>query len=158
MRRLGFEIGSHTVTHADLGAVSAERAWREIVESKAVLEERVGTRVRWLAYPFGGVRNFRTEWLPLVQQAGYEGCVSCHGRFIYRGTTAETLPRQCVTAFRSNLLTEIFLTGCLNAYLSLKRYLGLSEVYQAPWGQAGAIDLPAELEQCPTSLLEEEYR
>ena len=154
MRRLGFEIGSHTVTHADLGAVSAERAWREIVESKGILEDRLGTRARWFAYPFGGVRNFRTEWLPLVQQAGYEGCVSGHGGFIYRGTTSEILPRECITGFRSNLLTEIFLTGCLNGYLSLKRYLGLSEVYQAPCGQANVTDIPAELEQCHTSLLE----
>ncbi len=158
MQRLGFEIGSHTVTHADLGAVSAEQARREVMESKAILEERLGTKVRWFAYPFGGARNFRAEWLPLVQQAGYEGCLSAHGGFIYRGAASEMLPRECVTGFRSNLLTEIFLTGCLNGYLGLKRYLGLSEVYQAPCGQATAMGFPSEMEQCQTSLLEEGLR
>lgn len=158
MGRLGFEIGSHTVTHADLGAVSAEQARREIMESKAILEDRLGTRVRWLAYPFGGARNFRAEWLPLVQQAGYEGCVSAHGGFVYRGAASEVLPRECVTGFRSNFLTEIYLTGCLNGYYGLKRYLGLSEVYQAPGSQASAAAFTAELEQCHSSLLEEGLR
>lgn len=158
MRRLGFEIGSHTVTHADLGTVSAEKARREIMESKAILEDRLGTRVRWFAYPFGGARNFRAEWLPLVQEAGYEGCVSAHGGFIYRGAASKVLPRECVTGFRSNLLAEIYLTGCLNGYYGLKRYLGLSEVYQAPCGQASAAAFTSELEQCHTSLLEEGLR
>jgi peptidoglycan/xylan/chitin deacetylase (PgdA/CDA1 family) len=158
MRRLGFEIGSHTVTHADLGAVSAEHARREIVESKAVLEDRLGTRVRWFAYPFGGVHNFRAECLSLVQQAGYEGCVSAHGGFIYRGTTSAMLPRECVTSFPSNLLAEIYLTGCLNGYFALKRYLGLSQVYRAPCGQAGSTPVATEREQCHTTLLEEGLR
>src|SRR5262245_7750822 len=46
---LGFDIGSHTVSHADLGRMSCEQARRELVESRGVLEERLGRRVRWLA-------------------------------------------------------------------------------------------------------------
>jgi peptidoglycan/xylan/chitin deacetylase (PgdA/CDA1 family) len=134
MRRLGFEIGSHTVTHVDLGAVSAERATREIVESKAVLEDRLGTKVRWFAYPFGGVKNFRGDWLPLIQEAGYEGCVSAYGGFIHRRRTPEVLPRECITGFRSNLLIEVYLTGCLNWYYAVKERLGLRVIYQAPCG------------------------
>ncbi len=49
----GFEIGSHTLTHPDLSAISRERATREIVASKSVLEDRLGQPVVTFAYPYG---------------------------------------------------------------------------------------------------------
>ncbi len=141
MRRLGFEIGSHTVTHPDLGTVSGEQAIREFLESKAVLEDRLGERVRWLAYPFGGVNNFRADWLPLLKGAGYEGCVSAYGGLIYRGMESDVLPREPVPGFRSNLHLEVHLAGGLAWYHALKRRLGLSEGRQVSWEQAA---LPAD--------------
>jgi peptidoglycan/xylan/chitin deacetylase (PgdA/CDA1 family) len=140
MHQLGFEIASHTVTHPDLGTVSAEQAERELVESKDVLEQRLGKRVRWLAYPFGGANNFRTEWLPLLQRAGYEGCVSAYGGLIQRGMKSAVLPRVPVPSFASNLALEIHLSGCLNVYYALKRRLGLSEIRLASWEQIHSRD------------------
>lgn len=136
MHRLGFEIGSHTVTHADLGTATAEQVLREIVESKAVLEARLGDRVRWLAYPFGQRDNFRVEWLPLLKHSGYEGCVSGYGGFVYRGTNSMVLPRVPVPSFPSNIHLEIHLSGCLNWYYGMKRCLGLSETQLASWEQS----------------------
>ncbi|MGH7172305.1 MAG: polysaccharide deacetylase family protein, partial [Gemmataceae bacterium] len=133
MHRLGFEIGSHTVTHADLGTISAERVCQELVESKAVLEERLGSRVRWFAYPFGGVDNFRADCVPLIQQTGYDGCVSGFGGLIPRGMDSTILPRVPVPSFPSNLLLEIRLSGCLRWYYDLKRRLGLSETRFPSW-------------------------
>jgi peptidoglycan/xylan/chitin deacetylase (PgdA/CDA1 family) len=130
MRRLGFEIGSHTITHANLGEVTAEQARREIVDSKSILEKQLGSRVRWFAYPFGGVNNFRHEWLPLLEEAGYEGCLSAHGGFIYRDTNPAILPRQAATGFDSTLSLEIFLSGALNWYYALKKRLGLHQPWQ----------------------------
>lgn len=49
-----FEIGSHTLTHPDLGRIRDRDAVRnEVVEDRAKLEEWLGTRVHWFAYPFG---------------------------------------------------------------------------------------------------------
>ncbi len=121
MQQLGFEIGSHTVTHADLGAVSEDEARREIVESKAVLENRLGRRVRWLAYPFGDVNNFRADWLPLLAYAGYEGCLSAYGGLIYAGGEAAILPRVPVPAFASIVELEVYLSGCFNWYHTRRR-------------------------------------
>jgi hypothetical protein len=129
IRRLGFEIGSHTITHANLGTATAEQARQEIVDSKNILEKQVGSCVRWFAYPFGGVNNFRREWLPLLEEAGYEGCLSAHGGFIYRDTNTTILPRQAATGFESTLNLEIFLSGSLSWYYALKKRLGL----QQPW-------------------------
>ena len=46
-------IGSHTVGHAPLTAVSSEEVVRELVESRITLEDRLGRPVRTIAYPFG---------------------------------------------------------------------------------------------------------
>jgi peptidoglycan/xylan/chitin deacetylase (PgdA/CDA1 family) len=127
LARLGFEVGSHSATHPDMGVISAEQARRELDVSRAVLEGQLGRPVRWFAYPYGGVRNFRPELLPLVEEAGYEGCLSGFGGFIYAGRDARILPREAVPYFQSLLNLELHLTGCLDWMYSLKRRFGLMQ-------------------------------
>lgn len=133
MHQLGFEIGSHTVSHPDMGTISAEQVCQELIESKAVLQDRLGSRVRWFAYPFGGVDNFRADCVPLLRQADYDASFSGYGGFIHRGMDTTILPRIPVPSFPSNLLLEIHLSGCLRWYYALKRRLGLSEKRLASW-------------------------
>jgi peptidoglycan/xylan/chitin deacetylase (PgdA/CDA1 family) len=49
----GWELGSHTRTHADLSRLDYEGCRREIDGSCEVLEQIVGSPVKTLAYPFG---------------------------------------------------------------------------------------------------------
>jgi peptidoglycan/xylan/chitin deacetylase (PgdA/CDA1 family) len=49
----GWEIGAHTVTHADLATLDYAACRREIEHSRAELERLVGTQVTTLAYPYG---------------------------------------------------------------------------------------------------------
>lgn len=49
----GIEIGSHTVSHAHLPLLSDQELRRELSESKERLEDELGQRCRFLAYPFG---------------------------------------------------------------------------------------------------------
>ncbi|HXW01198.1 MAG TPA: polysaccharide deacetylase family protein, partial [Anaerolineae bacterium] len=52
---LGMEIGSHTVSHADLSVATAERIYWELAVSQHVIEELVpGYKVQSLSVPFGG--------------------------------------------------------------------------------------------------------
>lgn len=52
---LGMEIGSHTVTHTDLSAATAERIYWELAISKHVIEALVpGYTVETMSVPFGG--------------------------------------------------------------------------------------------------------
>ncbi|MFH9015903.1 polysaccharide deacetylase family protein [Streptomyces sp. NPDC017943] len=53
LERSGMEIGSHTVTHAQLDTLSAKDLAYELRTSKAVLEDALGHEVRHLAYPHG---------------------------------------------------------------------------------------------------------
>jgi peptidoglycan/xylan/chitin deacetylase (PgdA/CDA1 family) len=123
MADLGFEIGSHSVTHPDFGTIAAAQARQEFVESRACLEDQLGRRVRWFAFPFGMRQNFRLEWLRLAEDAGYEGVVSAYGGSIRRGDAAQVLPREAVPFFDSVLQLELHLAGCLFWFYRLKRRL-----------------------------------
>jgi peptidoglycan/xylan/chitin deacetylase (PgdA/CDA1 family) len=123
--RLGHDIGSHTVTHADLGTLDETQARAELVESKRVLEEQTGRRVRWFAYPYGGRHNFCLDYLPLVREAGYEACFSGYGGSVNPRQLEPILPRVPVPNFRSLLNLEMHLSGCLDWVYALKRQAGM---------------------------------
>ena len=122
MATLGHDIGSHTVTHADLGAVPEEEARRELGESRQELETRLDRSVRWFAFPFGGPEHCPQGRLPLVRAAGYEGCVSAYGDFVRPDPKNFLLPRVAVPDFKSSLLhLELYLSGSLDWFYRRKR-------------------------------------
>jgi hypothetical protein len=65
---MGFEIGSHTMTHALLSDVPEADARRELVDSKHALEDIIGAQVSALCYPCG---KFNRRAMRLVREAGY---------------------------------------------------------------------------------------
>lgn len=71
----GFEIGSHTINHVDLGKVKAEVAQREVNDSLAILNDELGRQPRSFAFPWGRAENCPEYAVILVRQAGYYGAV-----------------------------------------------------------------------------------
>jgi peptidoglycan/xylan/chitin deacetylase (PgdA/CDA1 family) len=49
----GHELGGHALDHYRLTLLPAKEAAHEVIESKAMLEDRLGQPVRTIAYPFG---------------------------------------------------------------------------------------------------------
>jgi peptidoglycan/xylan/chitin deacetylase (PgdA/CDA1 family) len=74
----GFEIGSHTCSHADLGAVSLEEAERELRGSRQHLEDELGIPIRLFAFPYGHRSNMRPDTLAAAQRE-YDICCSAYG-------------------------------------------------------------------------------
>jgi peptidoglycan/xylan/chitin deacetylase (PgdA/CDA1 family) len=64
----GVEIGSHTVSHAELPQLTDPAALQQLIQSRLTLERHLGHPVQWFAYPAGRFDD-RTE--ALVRQAGY---------------------------------------------------------------------------------------
>lgn len=64
----GVEIGSHTVRHAYLPSLTAERVTEELGASKALLSEWSGRAVETMSYPGGG---FSVDVREAVRAAGY---------------------------------------------------------------------------------------
>lgn len=76
---MGFDIGSHTVNHVDLGKASTELAKRELQDSKDKIESEIGKPVTSFAYPFGRKDCIRPDVVDIVREAGYDCCCSGYG-------------------------------------------------------------------------------
>jgi peptidoglycan/xylan/chitin deacetylase (PgdA/CDA1 family) len=108
MRDAGVDIECHTYSHSDLkkagnGMDKVHAAlvhkdvaelgvdgWmkKEIVESKKVLESKLGIKVAALAYPFG---NYNAKARELVKEAGYEGAFTVYGQRLSIDSPAKDL-------------------------------------------------------------------
>jgi len=53
MHRWGISFAAHTVTHPDLTRLTADHVRSEVCDSKAVIEDALGTAVTSFAYPYG---------------------------------------------------------------------------------------------------------
>ena len=62
----GHTIGAHSLTHRRLSAVRGEDLAREILDSGARIEARLGTPVTWFAYPFGDIDSIDAEAMRII--------------------------------------------------------------------------------------------
>lgn len=76
MEAAGMDMQSHSLTHPKLTAVSRKQAWKEISESKKVLDSRLKRPVTVFAYPYG---SYEPKIIQMVKRAGYEGAVTVSG-------------------------------------------------------------------------------
>ena len=69
LSKLGFFVGSHTMTHAFLNEVSKEQAFWEINASKKIIEGLTGKECHSLCYPRG---RYDDDIIKMVKDAGYK--------------------------------------------------------------------------------------
>jgi peptidoglycan/xylan/chitin deacetylase (PgdA/CDA1 family) len=76
---LGHEIGSHSLSHANLMLLSDKDLAKELYESKTILEDITGKPVTSLSFPFGRVN--RRVW-EAAKNAGFSAATSyaCSGK------------------------------------------------------------------------------
>jgi len=80
MEAEGFEIGSHTVNHANLGkADSGETIEREVMDSLAALNHNLGPRARCFSFPWGKPSDISDRAVEAVKRAGYYAAASAYG-------------------------------------------------------------------------------
>lgn len=93
MTAAGWEIGSHTMTHADL-LQPGKNLSRELIDSRRMLEEALGVPVHSLAYPFA---KADPKVMNLASLAGYDSAMGV-GIFNEHGTgSIYYLSRRTVT-------------------------------------------------------------
>jgi len=92
----GWEIGAHTLTHADLTKSGYEKSLYEIAMSKVNLEEKLHTKVVSFAYPFGFYDDKVKSW---VKEAGLEFGISTD-------TGGTTIEEDRFAVFRVNMFPE----------------------------------------------------
>jgi hypothetical protein len=67
---LAFEIGAHTLRHADLTRATEQQAWQEIAGSKSWLEDNIGQPCQMFCPPKG---KYSRRTLEAVRRAGFFG-------------------------------------------------------------------------------------
>jgi peptidoglycan/xylan/chitin deacetylase (PgdA/CDA1 family) len=67
----GMSIGAHSLSHPILARASEELAWREISESRNVVEKALGRTVWAFGYPFGNAATVTGRDLRLAERAGF---------------------------------------------------------------------------------------
>jgi peptidoglycan/xylan/chitin deacetylase (PgdA/CDA1 family) len=72
----GHEIGSHSLTHANLVWLDDDELMKELRDSKSILEDITGTAVKSLSFPFGSWN--RRVW-DAAKSAGYEFAAAYRG-------------------------------------------------------------------------------
>jgi peptidoglycan/xylan/chitin deacetylase (PgdA/CDA1 family) len=74
----GFEVGSHTCSHADMGTISLDQALTELRSSRERLESELRQPIRTFAFPYGRRRNMRAETVTAARRE-YDVCCSAYG-------------------------------------------------------------------------------
>src|SRR5947208_12873249 len=77
MADAGMEIAAHSSNHADFTLIGPNELKRQLVEPKAILEEHLGRKIRFMAYPSG---KYNAAVMAATRAAGYEAAVTViHG-------------------------------------------------------------------------------
>lgn len=94
LRRIGMQVGAHTVSHPILRTMSREDARREIETSKQALQHLLGEKVDLFAYPNGKPgEDYSPESVELVREAGFTTAVSTQWGVSTRATDPLQLRR-----------------------------------------------------------------
>ena len=90
----GIEIGAHSRTHADMGSIrNHDLLVDEMLTSRDELEDAIGAKIRYFAFPYGQVQNMSSEAFALAKKAGYEGVCSAYGGYNFPGDDGFHLSR-----------------------------------------------------------------
>lgn len=92
--RWGIDIGSHTRTHLDLGAIYDRRELEyELAGSRRDLMNLLGTPIRHFAFPFGQRVNISKAAVQAATRAGYETVCGAYGGYNWMGQDASFIQR-----------------------------------------------------------------
>lgn len=92
----GYDIGSHTKTHARLSEISETpaRLEDEISGSKIEIETKLGIGCDFISWPFGRISDADEFALDMIRNSGYKGCFGGYrGPLIPNKTDLMSIPR-----------------------------------------------------------------
>jgi len=76
MAKNGITIGSHSHTHPILSRMPIQKGKEEILESKKIIEENLGIKVKHFAFPNGKEEDFNEELRDYCRDIGFESVAS----------------------------------------------------------------------------------
>ena len=83
---MGFEIGSHGVSHTLLTRMDTNSQKEELYNSKKLLEEITSRNINSFCYPYGGKKSYNKYTLKLLEEVDYHNAISVENRDINKET------------------------------------------------------------------------
>ena len=111
----GHTIGSHTTHHRRLSAISRDELENEVAGSAEILSSRLGSPVRWFAYPFGDIESINVPSYEVIRK-NYEFCCSGIRGFNIGGAHPLTLLRDQMDPISPLEYQEFVLLGGLDLF------------------------------------------
>ena len=103
----GAQIGSHSLTHPDFGAISRAQMIDELSGSREVIRQRLGFAPTTFAIPYGQSTNWPAAACEIAREAGYETVYAQAEETRPSGT----IPRTFVTSFDRDRIFKALLRG-----------------------------------------------
>ncbi len=94
LRKEGVHFGAHSMNHVRLALCSPEVAKKEIVESKACLEDLLGEPVPDFCYPYG---SYNEQVAEMVENAGFRSGLTCIRAAANYAPSPFELPRKAIS-------------------------------------------------------------
>ena len=113
----GHEVGSHTMSHADLSRLPEDRAREEIEGSRRALEDVLSVPVTAIAYPFG---RHADATRAIAREAGYQMGVTTKEAGVPPEPDWFALPRVWVNRSVGRMQFRAKLTPALDVYEGLR--------------------------------------
>jgi len=103
-----FDVQGHTHCHCDLTRVDDQRVKEEIALNKALLEEKLGKHLEYLAYPYG---LYDQRALSEAKQAGYKAAFTGNPGFVHANDGVYQIKRICVPSKPSRFELSVRVSG-----------------------------------------------
>lgn len=131
MDRCGIQFGSHTASHEFLDRLSGEALGHEIVDSKGLIEDRLGHAIELFAYPYG---RWSDAGEALVRGT-YRGACTTQVGLVGAGSDPWMLPRVEAQYLAWRPVFERIANPLFPLYLDLRRTLrgAAATVTNRPW-------------------------
>ena len=96
LRNAGISFGAHTLTHPSLARIPEDEARVEMIGSKKMLEERLGSEVKTFAYPYGSANDVNERVKRAAGESGFLCACSLEDGVNGPGDDLLSLKRTCV--------------------------------------------------------------
>mgnify|MGYP001313135962 CR=1 FL=1 len=103
---MGFEIGSHGVSHTLLSRLDKQKQKEELSCSKKFLENLISKDINSFCYPYGGKKSYNQDTLKLLKEVNYHNAISVEQRNINKETIKNNLFE--IPRYDCNQIKELF--------------------------------------------------
>ena len=107
MSEMGFEIGSHGVSHTLLSRLDKNCQKKELYNSKKLLEELLSKNINSFCYPYGGQKSYNKNTLELLKEVNYHNAISVEKKDINKKAIKNNLFE--IPRYDCNQINDLFL-------------------------------------------------